>query len=74
MSAGTRCGSDRPWRVRPPVAQSNEAEPGQLHTAPQQEDAYGRALQAAAEEDGAAVARAPFLHRYRLNARRRRGP
>ncbi len=74
MSAGHAVRQQSTPTVRAPVAESGVAEPGQLHTAPQQEDAYGRALQAAAEEDGAAVARTPFLHRYRLNARRRRGP
>ncbi|MGY1707392.1 iron transporter [Geodermatophilus sp. SYSU D00697] len=44
--------------VRPPTSGSNEAQPEQLDTARQQGDAYGRALQAMAEEDGAAVTRA----------------
>jgi hypothetical protein len=44
--------------VRPPMDESNEAEPEQLDTARRQGDAYGRALQAMAEEDGAAVTHA----------------
>jgi hypothetical protein len=44
--------------VTPPMEKSNEAEPDQLATARQQGDAYGAALQAMAEEDGAAVAEA----------------
>ncbi len=44
--------------VRPPMRESNEAEPEQLDTARRQGDAYGRALHAMAEEDGAAITRA----------------
>jgi Fe2+ transport protein len=42
----------------PPMDESNEAEPDQLATARRQGDAYGAALQAMEEEDGAAVAEA----------------
>lgn len=43
---------------RPPMRESNEAEPDQLKTARTQGDAYGQAIDAMAEEDGAAVTRA----------------
>jgi len=44
--------------VRPPMRKSNEAEPDQLTAARTQGDAYGAALDAMAEEDGAALTRA----------------
>ena len=44
--------------VWPPIEESNEAGPEQLDTAPEPGDAYGRALQAMADEDGVAVIRA----------------
>ncbi|MGY1634396.1 iron transporter [Geodermatophilus sp. SYSU D01186] len=58
MSAGYAVLERSTPAVRPPMGESNEAEPGQLGTARRQGDAYGSALQAMAEEDGAAVARA----------------
>jgi hypothetical protein len=58
MSAGHVVEQQSTPAVVPPMDRSNEAEPGQLTTARQQGDAYGRALQAMAEEDGAAVTRA----------------
>ncbi len=58
MSAGHAVQERSTPAVRPPMKGSNEAEPGQLDTALQQGDAYGRVLRAMAEEDGAAVARA----------------
>ncbi|WP_336923480.1 iron transporter [Aquipuribacter sp. SD81] len=43
---------------RPPMRESNEAEPDQLDVARTQGDAYGEALEAMAAEDGAVTARA----------------
>lgn len=43
---------------RPPMRESNEAEPDQLEVSRRQGDAYGAALDAMAEEDGAVTARA----------------
>ncbi len=57
MSAG-HVGEESTPGVRPPMDASNEAEPEQLDTAREQGDAYGRALQAMADEDGAAIIRA----------------
>ncbi len=43
---------------RPPMQESNEAEPDQLEVSRRQGDAYGEALEAMAAEDGAVTARA----------------
>ncbi|MGY1708740.1 iron transporter [Geodermatophilus sp. SYSU D00758] len=58
MSAGRVVEERTTPATQPPVGESNEAEPDQLDTARAQGDAYGRALQAMQEEDGAALARA----------------
>ncbi len=57
MSAGRLVEQESTAAVAPPMQESNEAEPDQLAVARQQGDAYGEALEAMAEEDGAAVGR-----------------
>ncbi len=58
MSAGHAVKERTTPAVRPPMEKSNEAEPDQLDVARQQGDAYGAAVQAMAEEDGAALTEA----------------
>jgi hypothetical protein len=58
VSAGRAVEERTTPAARPPMSESNEAEPDQLSTARSQGDAYGQALDAMAEEDGAAVTRA----------------
>jgi hypothetical protein len=58
VSAGRAVKERTTPAVTPPMEKSNEAEPEQLDTARQQGGAYGAALRAMAEEDGAAVAEA----------------
>lgn len=58
MSAGHAIAERTTPAVVPPMDESNEAEPEQLDTARRQGDAYGAALKAMQEEDGAAVAEA----------------
>ena len=58
MSAGRAVEERTTPAVPPPMEKSNEAEPDQLDTARQQGDAYGAALKAMQEEDGAALAEA----------------
>lgn len=58
MSAGRAVRERTTPPATPPMEESNEAEPGQLRTARRQGDAYGAALEAMREEEGAAVAEA----------------
>jgi len=58
MSAGRVVREQTTPAATPRMAESNEAEPGQLSVARRQGDSYGAALDAMAEEDGAAVTRA----------------
>lgn len=58
MSAGHVIEERTTPAVTPPMDESNEAEPDQLATARRQGDAYGAALEAMQEEDGAALAEA----------------
>lgn len=58
MSAGHPVRERTTAPAMPPMDESNEAEPEQLGIAREQGDAYGRALQAMADEEGAAVAEA----------------
>lgn len=58
MGTGTVVAERTTPERRPPMEGSNEAQPEQLRVALQQGDAYGRAVQAMADEEGAAMARA----------------
>lgn len=56
MSAGRVVKDQTTPAQQPPMEKSNEAEPEQLAVARTQGDAYGKALEAMKEEDGAALA------------------
>lgn len=58
MSAGQVVREKTTPAEAPPMVESNEAEPEQLRVAREQGDAYGHAIKAMAEEDGAAMAEA----------------